>query len=188
MIVGAGFALFLAGLDAAEPLGQELDHPTRRDSVPHAAGWVQVRHLPVVLVVSLFVALVAAVVAVVVDPVDGAWPVALACVPAAGVGAAAGAVVNLVMGAPPPARSTTSAWSLAPPEAAGIGVVYRAAWPPAIAVLGTSAALAARESGLGAALFGGLALVAVATLVALWVRYRDDAHAWWSTQLEARNT
>ena len=42
------------GLDAAEPLGQELDHPTRRDDVPVPAGWIYVRHLPaMVAVVSL---------------------------------------------------------------------------------------------------------------------------------------
>jgi hypothetical protein len=186
MVVAAGLALFLAGLDAAEPLGQELDHPTRRDTVPHPAGWVHVRHLPAVVTVGLLVGLVAAVAAVLVDPVAGAWPVALACVPAAGLGAAAGAVVNLVMGVAPPAGTTSSAWNLAPPEAAGVRLVYRTAWPPALAVLGASAALAARESGAGAALLGGAGLLGVVLLVAAWVRFRDDVSAWWSKQLEAQ--
>nr|MBA2281568.1 hypothetical protein [Acidimicrobiia bacterium] len=72
LLIVVGLALFLAGLDAAEPLGQELDHPSLRDSVPVAPGWVHIRHLPAVLVVSLGVAAVAAAVAVAVDPQDGA--------------------------------------------------------------------------------------------------------------------
>jgi hypothetical protein len=190
MVVAAGLALFLAGLDAAEPLGQELDHPTLRDSVPRPAGWLHVWHLPAVLTVGLGVGLVAAVAGVLVDPTPGAWPVALACVPAAGLGAASGAVVNLVMGASPPPGSTQSVWNLAPPEAAGMRVVYRTAWPPAIAVLGATPVLAAREaignggSGVGAALFGGAAMAAITALVAGWVRVRDDIASWWAQQAE----
>jgi len=191
LIVGAGLALFLAGLDTAEPLGQELDHPTLRDSLPVPAGSVHARHLPAVVVVSLGVALVAAVAAVLVDPVPGAWPVALACVPAAGLGAASGAVVNLVMGAVSPAGTASSAWNLAPPEAAGVRLVYRTAWPPALSVGGAAAVLAAREaiadggSGPGAALLVGAGLVVVTGLVAVWLRFRDDAKAWWAEQVQA---
>ena len=185
MVVAAGLALFLAGLDAAEPLGQELDHPTRRDSVPRPAGWVHVRHLPAVVVVASLVAAVAAVAGVLVDPVAGAWPVALSCIPAAGIGAAAGAVVTLVMGAPAPAGSTSSAWNLAPPEAAGIRFVYRTGLPPAIAVLGAAAVLAAREEGVEGALLGAAALAGLLALVAVWVRFRDDAKAWFAAQMEA---
>lgn len=186
LVVPAGLALFLAGLDAAEPLGQELDHPTRRDTVPHPAGWVHVRHLPMVFTVGVLVAAVAAVVAVLVDPVPGAWPVAAACVPAAGLGAAAGATVNLLMGAPSPAGTTSSAWNLAPPEAAGIRLVYRTAWPPAIAVLGTSVVVAAREAGAEGALLGGLGLAGLAAIVAGWARVRDDIKAWFAKQMEAQ--
>jgi hypothetical protein len=184
MVVLAGVALFIAGLDAAEPLGQELDHPTRRDSLPVAAGSVHARHLPAIAAVAALVALVAAVAGVLIDPEPGAWPVALACVPAAGMGAAAGAVVNLLMGAP--AGTAPSAWNLAPPEAAGIRLVYRTAWPPAIATLGASPILVAREaiadgrSGVGPALLGAAALAGLGALVAGWVRFRDDISAWWS--------
>jgi hypothetical protein len=191
MIVGAGVALFLAGLDAAEPLGQELDHPSLRDSIPVPPGSIHVRHLPAVLAVSWVVAAVGAVAGVLVDPVPGAWPVALACVPAAGLGAASGAVVNLVMGAMAPAGTASSAWNLAPPEAAGVRLVYRTAWPPAIAVAGSSSILAARESladgrsGTNAALLVGAGLAVLTGLVAGWVRFRDDISAWWATQTES---
>ena len=38
LMVVAGAALFVAALDALEPLAQELDHPTRLDSYPLAPG------------------------------------------------------------------------------------------------------------------------------------------------------
>lgn len=185
LVVVAGIALFLAGLDAAEPLGQELDHPTLRDSFPVAQGSIHVRHLPAIAAVGLVVAAVAAVTGVLVDPVDGAWPVALASVPAAAVGAAAGAVVNLVMGVVNPAGTASSAWNLAPPEAAGIRLVYRTAWPPALSIAGAAAVLAARREGVEGALLVGAALAAVGVLVAGWVRFRADIAVWWAKQTES---
>ena len=186
LVAVAGLALFVAGLDAAEPLGQELDHPTRRDSVPLAAGSIHVRHLPAVVAVALGVATASAVVGVLVDPTDGAWPVALACVPAAGIGAALGAVVNLVMGSTPPAATAASTtWMAAPPEAAGVRIVFRTAWPPSIAVGGAAAVLAAREQGAEGALLVAGALVALGVLVAGWVRFRDDISAFFATRMQA---
>ena len=37
-IVGIGIALYLLGLDAVEPLSQEIDHPDHTDGVPIDAG------------------------------------------------------------------------------------------------------------------------------------------------------
>jgi hypothetical protein len=190
LVLVAGIALFLVGLDAAEPLGQELDHPTRRDTVPEAAGWVHLRHLPVVFAVSTGVALLAAAVAVLVDPVPGAWPVALACVVPAGLGAAAGATVNLLMGSPG-AATATSAWNLAPPEAAGMRIVFRTAFPPALAITGCAGILIARaafergDDPTAGALAMLPPMVGIVVLVAGWVRVRDDIKAWWALQTEA---
>jgi hypothetical protein len=142
-----------------------------------------------VFAVSTGVALVAACVAVLVDPTDGAWPVALACVPAAALGAASGAVVNQLMGAAPPASTASSAWNLAPPEAAGVRIVYRTAWPPAIATLGASAAILAREavndgrSGVSGAFAGATAMAALTGIVVAWARFRDDVSAWWAANV-----
>jgi hypothetical protein len=190
MVVLAGLALFVGGLDAAEPLGQEVDHPTRRDAVPAPVGWVYVRHLPVVAVVGLGLAAAAAAVAVAVDPVEGAWAVAAACVVPAGLGAAAGAAVNVLMGAPDPAGGASGAWAVAPPEAAGMRLLFRLVWPPAIAVGCTLPVLLARgaaEAGrppAEAALQGVLPAVGLAVLVAAWARYRQDVARWWAAQLE----
>lgn len=190
MIVVAGLALFLGGLDAAEPLGQEVDHPTRRDDVPRPAGWVYVGHLPVVTLVSVLLATAAAAVAVVVDPGPGAWAVAAACVVPAGLAAAAGAVVNVLMGAPDPAGQAAGAWALAPPEAAGMRMMYRLAFPPALAIFGVTPALVARaalEDGrppAEAALNGLLPALGIFALVGGWVRFRDDIKQWWAAQID----
>jgi hypothetical protein len=189
MIVVAGIALFLGGLDAAEPLGQEVDHPSRRDAVPLPAGSIYVRHLPVVVAVSLGLATLAAVVAVVSDPVDGAWPVALACIVPAALGAASGAVVNVLMGAPDPVGAAAGAWAMAPPEAAGMRLLFRLVWPPALATFGVLPVLiakAALEDGrppAEAALAGVLPGISIAVLVGGWMRYRQDIRAWWAAQV-----
>jgi hypothetical protein len=192
MVVVAGLALFLGGLDAAEPLGQEVDHPTRRDDVPRPAGWVYLGHLPVVLLVSVGLAAAAAAVAVLVDPVPGAWPVALACVLPAALGAAAGATVNVLMGAPDPAGGggNAGAWALAPPEAAGMRMMYRLAFPPALAVFGATPLLLARAAlddgrpPAESALDGLVPALAIFTLVGGWVRFRDDIKGWWAAQMD----
>ena len=53
LLVIAGVALYVAGLDAVEPLAQEIDHPTRSRSVPIERGEVYVRHLAVGVVVMV---------------------------------------------------------------------------------------------------------------------------------------
>jgi hypothetical protein len=190
MVVVAGVALFVGGLDAAEPLGQEVDHPSRRDAVPVPPGWLYLRHLPMVVVVSVGLAAAAAVVAVLSDPTDGAWPVGLACVIPAALGAASGAAVNVLMGAPDPAGSASGAWAIAPPEAAGMRLLFRLVWPPALATFGVLPVLVARaaaEAGrppAEAALSGIGPGIGVFLLVAAWARYRQDVARWWATQME----
>jgi hypothetical protein len=150
---------------------------------------VHLRHLPVIVAVSIGVAVVACAVAVLIDPVAGGWGVAAACAVPAGLGAAAGATVNLLMGTTG-AASATSAWNLAPPEAAGVRIVLRTAFPPALAVLGCIGVLVARdafsqgEDPAAAALATVPPMVGLMVLVAGWVRVRDDIRAWWAKQTE----
>ena len=63
LLVPAGLALWVAALDAIEPLAQETDHPGRRDGYPLAEGELMVRHLAVPAVVMLVVTGIAAAVA-----------------------------------------------------------------------------------------------------------------------------
>jgi hypothetical protein len=188
LLVIAGLVLFVAGLDAVEPLAQEVDHPTRSRSVPIDRGEVHLRHLPVGVAVMVVVAVVGAASALLVGPSLGGLAVAAICVVPAALGSVAGAVTSVVGGMPE--VSAGDAWALMPPEVAGMRIVLRAAWPPALAVLGTLPVLAARaaaENGRPAASAAGAAAVGVAVvfvLVAAWLRMRDRMHAWWKAAMD----
>jgi hypothetical protein len=87
--------------------------------------------------------------------------------------------------------SSSGAWSLAPPEAAGMRIAFRTAWPPALAIAGTVPLLAARSvfrKGTGdvvaAAQGAGGIMIAVLILVGGWLRYREDIKAWWRRQAD----
>ena len=188
LLVVAGLALYVAGLDAVEPLAQEIDHPTRARSVPIDRGEVHVRHLPVGVGVMAVVAVIGAATALLVEPSLAGLAVAAICVVPAALGSVAGAVTSVLSGMPE--VSGGDAWSLMPPEVAGMRIVVRAIWPPALAVLGTLPVLAARvaaENGRPAASAAGTAAVGVVVvfvLVGIWVRLRDRMHAWWKAAMD----
>jgi hypothetical protein len=188
LLVIAGVALYVAGLDAVEPLAQEIDHPTRSRSVPIERGEIHVRHLAVSVVVMAAVAVVGAAAALLVEPSLGGLAVAAICVVPAALGSVAGAATSVLSGLPQ--VSAGDAWSLVPPEVAGMRIVVRAVWPPALAVLGTLPVLAARaaaENGRPAASAAGAAAVGVVVvfvLVGSWVRSRDRMHAWWRAAMD----
>ena len=188
LLVVAGLALYVAGLDAVEPLAQEIDHPTRARSVPIDRGEVHVRHLPVGVGVMAVVAVIGAATALLVEPSLAGLAVAAICVVPAALGSVAGAVTSVLSGMPE--VSGGDAWSLMPPEVAGMRIVVRAIWPPALAVLGTLPVLAARvaaENGRPAASAAGTAAVGVVVvfvLVGIWVRMRDRMHAWWKAAMD----
>ncbi len=185
LVLLAGVAMFLAGLDAVEPLAQEVDHPSRRDASPLEASAIHLRHIPVGLLAMGFTTALAAVAAAVPGP--GRLPAdlaALLAVPLA-LGGLGGALVS-VLASP---VGVSEGWSLAPPEAQGMRLAFRTAWPPGVAVLGASPVLLARSAAVDgrAALTGGQPLVvAMGVLFALicgWVRVRDDVAAWWKAQM-----
>ncbi|MFL6205447.1 MAG: hypothetical protein ACJ739_08845 [Acidimicrobiales bacterium] len=185
LIIVAGLAMFLASLDTVESLAQEVDHPSRRDASPLDPAVIHLRHVPVGVLSQMLVALIAAAVAAGFG--DGALPTSVAAVtlvPQA-LGAVAGAIVSVLSG--PMGGNET--WALAPPEAQGMRVVFRSAWPPALAVLGTLPILAARaavDSGdpTAAALRAATAVAAVFALVCGWVRLRDEISTWTNQQME----
>lgn len=177
----AGVALFIAGLDAVEPLAQEVDHPSRAETIPVERGVVHVRHLPAAVAVMVLVAIVGAAVALALEPSVGGLAVAAVCVVPAALGGVAGAVTSVL--SDPVLGGGGDAWALVAPEAAGMRLVMRTAWPPALAIGGTLPLLAARSaaehntSAVGAALTASILVVAVFALVVGWVRWRDDLHA-----------
>ncbi|MGI8757343.1 MAG: hypothetical protein ACR2MB_16105 [Acidimicrobiales bacterium] len=188
LVVLAGFALWVAGLDAVEPMGQEIDHPGRTDAFPFDRGELLVRYLPVIAVVSIVVGVIAGSVAL--APVGNHVPasVALLVGAVAGILAACGAVVSVVQGAP----EAVDTLSLMTPEIAGTRTVMRTAWPPGLAVLGILPLLAARAAEQGvrnptpvvAAARACIPLVIVAVLVGAWVRFRDEIKAWFKQVAE----
>jgi hypothetical protein len=187
LLILAGLAMFVAGLDAAEPLAQEVDHPGRSETYPLEEGQLQVRHLLVPAIVSVLVAAVGCAVAVAVDPSALAARLAAAMILPAGLAAAAGAIVSVVKGAPKPFDDSPV---FLPPEVAGMRIAFRAAWPPVIAVLGLLPLLAARrayETGsdaLSVELRAASAVFLLVGLVAGWVLVRQDIKNWWTTQMQ----
>ncbi|MBS1848399.1 MAG: hypothetical protein JST73_09000 [Actinobacteria bacterium] len=183
----AGLALWVAGLDAIEPLAQETDHPTRSESYPIEIGELLVRHLAAPALVMLIVSVVAAGVIVLAHPtVDSLRIAAIALVPMAMLGLA-GAAVSALMGAP---SVNDEISAMLPPEFAGMKNVLRAGWPPLVSILGVAPFLvvwASHRSGRSpwsAAATAAIAGVLVALFVAVWVRYRDDIHDWWKQSME----
>lgn len=186
LVVLAGVAMFIAGLDAVEPLAQEVDHPSRRDASPLPAAAIHLLHLPMGLLSMLVTAAVAGMAAG--APGPGRLPGALAAflvVPLA-MGGLGGALVSVLAGP----VSMSEGWSLAPPEAQGIRLAVRTAWPPAVAVIGAAPVLLARSAVADgrAAVAGAQPLVVASALlfglICGWVRVRDDIAAWWKAQME----
>jgi len=186
LVVLAGLAMFVAGLDGVEPLAQEVDHPSRRDSVPREAGDIHVRHIPVAVLVMVLTAAVAALVAMAPGPGEVPPGIAAVLILPMALGGVGGALASLL--AQPP--SMNEALTLAAPEAQGIRLAFRMVWPPALATLGAAPILAARQvvedgrPGVPAALVAGTGFAGLFILICCWVRMRERVHDWWRAQLE----
>ena len=182
-IVVAGLMFFIVGLDAVEPLSQEVDQPDRTDALPHDRGLLMVKHL-LVPALFMFPFLVAGVVvAYVAEPHSNTFMYAFLLGIPALLGGVAGAAINAVKGAPDPVGGANQGLAL-PPEVAGMTTMVRAVWPPAVAIIACAPVLATRhgfETGidmLGNTLraIGGVVILLI--LVGGWVRQRDAIHVW----------
>lgn len=104
LLVGASFLL---GLEAVEPLAQEVDRPDLTDGFPEPRGWLFAHHLVAPAVLLVVAAMLGAAAAALVNADHAAGAFALA-VPVAWAGAI-GAVVTTVRDAPdPPALANTT--------------------------------------------------------------------------------
>jgi hypothetical protein len=178
LVLVAGFASFVAALDAIEPLAQDLDRPTRLASYPRPKGWVLVHHLAGPTITMLLVGGVALATAVVVDPSTHVATLgALLLIPGAAA-AVAGAAVSVVS---EPVLDA-AAESMMPPEVAGPRVIFRAAWPPAIATIGLVPLVIAHHAEVAgraaapALISASISVLVLVAIVAGWVRFRDDIH------------
>jgi hypothetical protein len=189
IIIGA-LALFLAGLEALEPLAQDIDHPDLPASTPTVAGELRLAHAPVPFVVMVFVVLVGWATTVLMAAA-GAFSLHLAVtvgaallLPASLLGLV-GAVASVVM--EPPAGGG----DFLPAEIAGVKVVLRALWSPALVLVGLTPLLVARSAlhrhlaPAPAALSGSVLPVMVGVLGIAWLRFREDVHEYFSMSAAA---
>jgi hypothetical protein len=139
-VLVVGVALYLLGLDAIEPLSQEIDHPDVADGVPIQRGWVLLRHLVAPVVTLLPFALIGAATVAVAEPSAAAAAFALALpVTVAG---ACGSIVSVVRDAADPLQASTSA---VPPEFAGASSFVRVAVPIVVSTIPALTTVAMRE-------------------------------------------
>jgi hypothetical protein len=193
-IIVAGLLLFIVGLDAIEPLSQEVDQPDRTDSFPHERGYLMTKHLLVPALLMLPFACAGVFVAFVAEPTASTIGYAFVIAVPALLGGIAGATINSVKGAPDPVGGANEGLAL-PPEVSGMGTVIRSAWPPAVAIISCTPVLALRHGSttgvdmLGNTLRACGAVIILITLVAGWVRQRDAIHSWFKgAQQQARTS
>ncbi|HEV7862286.1 MAG TPA: hypothetical protein VGR20_06275 [Acidimicrobiia bacterium] len=166
LLVVSGAALFVAALDALEPLAQEMDHPTRRDSFPVPPGQLATAALIVPAIVLAVTTGIGVGVAIAVLGVPAA-PLLVAVIPATAA-AVAGGAASLIL-EPVSAAELMSRYPV--PEAAGPVLVARLGFAPGLAIAGWLPLLAGRavlDEGLspGSAVFqSGIALVGLSILV-----------------------
>jgi hypothetical protein len=141
LVIVAGVALFVAALDALEPLAQEWDHPTRRDSLPLRPARIAYPSLIVPTVVLALVTAIGVGVAILVLDLP-AGPMALAVLPATAA-AVAGGTASLIL-EPVSAAELMSRYQM--PEAAGPVLVIRLGFAPGLAIFGWLALLAGRAA------------------------------------------
>ncbi|MEO5680677.1 MAG: hypothetical protein ABIS47_13520, partial [Acidimicrobiales bacterium] len=191
LIVPAGLCAYLAGLDAIEPLAQQLDHPDREETVPRAPGAVRALLLVVPMVALSLLGLVGILAAVAVGaPVVTALAVGLPAALATGVLACCGAAVSTIKGPDVPTDA-----ALLTPEIAGTRAIFRMGFPPLCGVLGMVPVLfgqAAAKRGLppgGAAIQALLPLIGVVGgLTLAWVRFREELQGFLSEAGQAAGT
>jgi hypothetical protein len=183
LIIVAALLAYLAGLDANEPLSQEIDQSDRADALPVDRGDLLLRHAAVPAVISAAVGLVGAATAIVINRTTLSVELgAVLFLPAAWCGAA-GAIISTAMSAPDPFKDG----QLLPPEVAGMKLAFRTAWPLIVALFGTLPVVAARRAHVAgnepvpAAVQAAIGALLVAGLTAAWLRFREPARAWWKS-------
>jgi hypothetical protein len=183
-IVPAGLMAFLLGLEALEPLAQELDHPERTDALPVAPGRLHQRLTIVPAIVLLACGCIGAAGAMLVGRGDDAIATAAILGPTLALAGGAGAALNTIAGAPDPFSSEMSG-AMLPPEVAGITMTLRLLWPPLVAVGGVVPVLLARSAAergddpVAGAGRGAIGVLVVVALVAAWVERRPAFKIWW---------
>lgn len=176
LVLAAGVAAYVAGLDTTEGLSEEIDHPVMMESFPLHEGLLMLRHLVVPCVANVLAGLVGMLVVWALEPSAQVLEVGVVVAVTGGLAGVAGATVSTVSSV-----DAGGADALMTPEVAGPRLVFRVAWPPLVAVIGFLPALVAARVGGDADPAAVAASSAVPVLVLLgiiagWVRFRPDIH------------
>lgn len=129
-ILVTGLALFVAAYDAAEPVAQEVDHPTRWESYPDEPGRFLLNHLPASFVVMLLLCLVSAATAMILTPPAVVFRLTGVLIVPVALAAAIAATISTAQGAPDSATLSNLG-----PDVMGWVMLARVIIPPAIVVI-----------------------------------------------------
>ena len=184
----AGLALYLVGLDAIEPLAQEIDQADRAGAIPKERGLLLLNHLPAPAVLLALFAVFGGAIGYALNRTSTALGViAVVALPALWA-AGAGAVISVVAEDPEPSASDTN--QMLPPEVAGMRLMFRTVWPVVVCCLGTLPVIGARSAAsrdlspaAGAAQAAMLAFLVI-VLTVLWLRFREPARAWFREMMK----
>lgn len=185
LIVVAGLCSFLIGLEVLEPLAQEVDRCTVLDLAPVSKGEILSRHLIVPALVAAALSTAAAVCVVPFTLAGQSRSVVFAVAVVAPFAAVGGAAINVLRDGSGPGAQAIDQLML-PPEAVGMRLLYRLAWPPAVSTAGylpivmANRALDGGTDVAGAATTAALLVLALAAAVAAWVRHRDELQERWT--------
>jgi hypothetical protein len=174
LVLVAGIALFLLGVDAIEGLAQETDHPERSEQYPVVWGDLVLSHLLAPAVVLFSFAVVAALaIGAITANLDALAVAAITVVPATLAGVA-GAALSVVMGAPPPSLYLDFGF----PELTTLWLVLRQVLGPLL-VIAAFVPLAAGDnawadggSAVGTTLSFAFVPLLLAVGASLWMRSR----------------
>ena len=184
----AGLALYLVGLDAIEPLAQEIDQADRASAIPKERGLLLLHHLPAPAVLLALFAVLGGAIGYALNRTSTALAVvAIVALPALWA-AGAGAVISVVGEEPEPSASDTN--QMLPPEVAGLRLMFRTVWPIVVCCLGTLPVIGARTaasrelSPAAGAAQGAMGVFVIVVLTVLWLRFREPARAWWRQMMQ----
>ena len=186
LVLGVAAALYLLGLDAIEPMSQEIDHPDHADAVPHERGWLLVRHFAAPAAALVPFALIGAAVVAVVEPEHALGALAL-CVPMAWAGAC-GAVVSVVRDSFDPV-SPSAATVAVPPEFAGFTSTLNMLIPLVASIIASLTPLAMRQSPtVGTAVRMTVLNLLVVGVAGRWVVRREAWREMWHNLIDQGKT
>jgi hypothetical protein len=175
MIVVAAIALYIAGYDAAEPIAQEVDHPTRWDSFPMEPGRLLLQHLPVTFAVMVVTVLISGAFALFLAPASVVGSLLPVMVLPVAAGVAFAAAVGTAQGAP----DSSTLIGLGP-DMMGLVLLARLVLPPALVVLVLLPLLAAGNDpdNLQAARVANIVPYSLFALVVafVWLRVKKPKH------------